>query len=559
MRTFFAILIVLAMLLASCQKKEEIVEEKNMKSDETKLIEERIAAFAPIDINADVSMLNDNQLKVLEYVIKAGQVIDEIFWQQSAPCAIPTRDSLMKLDDVASGIALKYVMLNYGPYDPIFDNGRFLGNGPAKRPEAGGFYPLDMTKEEFDKFIAANPDKKELFTSQYTVITRENGSLKAIPYHKYYKTIENAALFLDTAATYAENPSLKKYIELRAKALRTDEYYDSDIAWMDLENNDIDFVLGPIENYEDGLYNYKTAFEAIVMVKDIEASKELDLFHRNLKQLESKIPYTGKPYKKGAPSKTVLQIVNVAYFGGDCNKGVKTIANSLPNDPKIHESKGSKKSMFKNMMEAKFEKIVVPIANAILTEEFAKNADKKAFTSFVTLHEISHTFGPGYVIGSKESVRVALKERYSAVEETKADILGMYNHKTLLEIGAVDQTYIDKAMATYLAGLYRSIRFGAEEAHGRSNLIQLNFLKQNGAIVKQKDGKLAINKDIFFDKVAELADMILTIQANGDYAKAGEIIEKYGQITPEIKAEIELLSVIPRDIDCKYNLSNIFK
>ncbi len=552
--TAFQITAALSILffITACQKQDEPSEDKDMKTTQTKLIEQRIKAFAPTEVKADLSHLDPNQKKVLEFLAKAGKIIDNIFWKQTSPQSIPVKDSLEKLETEEAKTALQYVMINYGPYDPIYDNERFVGDQPEKRPLGGAFYPVDMTKEEFEKYLSENPDEKEVLTGQYTVVTRENSRLKAVPYHKYYPEVMQAADYIDSAAAYAENPSLKKYLTLRAKALRTDAYHESDLAWMDLEGNDIDVVIGPIENYEDALFNYKTAYEAMIMVRDEEASKELELFRKNLNKLEENIPYTGKEYKKGEPKKTVMQIVNIVYFGGDCNKGVKTIANSLPNDPKIHETKGSKKSMFKNMMEAKFDKIVVPIANTILAEKFAKNVDKKAFTSFVTLHEISHTFGPGYVISSDETVRKALQERYSAIEETKADILGMYNHKTLLELGAIDQEYIDKAVATYLAGLYRSIRFGAEEAHGRANLIQLNFLKDRGAVKKLENGKLAINQEIFFDKVAELADLILTVQAEGNYEKAGEIIEKYGQVTPEIKNEISMLSDVPRDIDTKY-------
>jgi hypothetical protein len=302
------------------------------------------------------------------------------------------------------------------------------------------------------------------------------------------------------------------------------------------------------------MFNYKTAYEAVVMVKDFEASKELDMYNENIPLFQEKLPCKKEYIGEVAGTGTFLQVVNVAYFGGDCQRGIKTIAAALPNDPKVYETKGSKKSMYKNMMEAKFDNIVKPIASVLIDEEDFKYVDKKAFTSFVTLHEVSHTLGRGYVYGNKElPVRKALKERYSAIEECKADILGMYNHKHLFEKKLIDKDYLKKAMVTYLAGLYRSVRFGIESAHGQANMIQMNFLREKGAIYKTKSGKMKINEDIFFDKVGELAAIILNIQAEGDYNAAGKLMDKYRVMTDEIKQEISLLKKIPTDLNTTYD------
>jgi len=409
-----------------------------------------------------------------------------------------------------------------------------------------------MTKAEFEGYVKTHPGQKEELESQYTVVVRDGSNLKGIPFHQAYPEVEQLALKLEEASKVCDNQSLKNYLVLRAKALRTDNYFESDMAWMDLKDNNFDVVIGPIENYEDALFNYKTAYECVVMIKDFEATKELELFEKNIDNFEHRLPYDKKYIRESAGKGNVLQIVNVAYFGGDCQKAVKTIAASLPNDPKVHELKGGKKSMYKNMMEAKFDKIVVPIAQKILDPSLLMDVDKKAFTSFVTLHEVSHTLGRSFVYGNdKLDTRKALKEKYSALEETKADILGMYNHKHLLDMKLITPKYVKKAMVTYLAGLYRSIRFGAE-AHGQSNLIQLNFLQEKGAIVKTKDGKFTINENIFFEKVAELAKIVLTIEAEGDYNGGIKLLEKYGKLTDEIRGIIESLKDIPRDLDTSY-------
>lgn len=550
MKSFMLLLVFITIMIVSCTEPE--VKEEPKMSDEHAVVIDRINAYAPVTLETDLSQLTERERLLVGKLIEAGKIIDEIFWYQSAHDAIATRDSLMALGTEEANDFLKYVMINYGPYDPLYDNDRFVGSGPAKRPQGGGFYPEDMTKEEFEAFIEQNPDQAEVFKSQYTIIVRENGTLKAIPYHQIYQKTEQLAVLIEEAAELSDNESLKKYLQLRAKAMRTDDYFDSDMAWMELEGNNVDVVIGPIENYQDELFNYKTAHEVVVLVKDIEASTELELYKNNMQNFENSLPIENKFKQKSIGEGNIIQVVNVVYFGGDCNQGVKTIASALPNDPKVAEAKGRKLSMFKNHMEAKFEKIVAEIGKVLLTENRNKFVDKKAFTSFVTLHEVSHALGPKYVNGQKNmEIRNALKERYSAIEECKADALSMYNHKYLLESGIKDKEYIEKAKATYLAGLYRSIRFGSG-AHYNANLIQLNFLKEQGVIFTTADGKLDINDELFFEKIGELSNMILMTQLNGDYDRAGEILTKYALLTDELKKEIDILKAIPRDIATEY-------
>jgi hypothetical protein len=547
------LILLLLVVLFSCksERKETAIEAKDK---DLPPIEARIKAFAPVTIDVDLSNLSENEKKVVKLLVEAGQLADEIFWKQTAPDAIAVRDSLSKLNTPEAQNLLKLVNIFYGPYDLIYEGKRFVGNGPEFKPKVANFYPQDLTKEEFENYIKAHPEQKEELESQYTIVVRDGEKLKAIPYHQAYPEVEKIAQKLEEATKYCENPTLKKYLFLRAKALRTDDYFESDMAWMDIRDSKIDLVIGPIENYEDALFNYKTAYEAIVMVKDEEGTKELEMFEQNLDYFEHNLPYDKKYIRKTAGQGNVLQIMNVVYFGGDCQAGIKTIANSLPNDPKVHELKGGKKSMFKNMMEAKFDKILKPIGDLIFAPEFAKLVDKKSFTSFVTLHEVSHTLGRGFVYGNDTlPVRKALKERYSAIEECKADILGMYNHKHLFEKKLITKEQLEKAKVTYIAGLFRSIRFGAEEAHGKANLIQLNFLEEKG-ILKYQNGKIYIDLNNFMSGVEELARIILTLQAEGDYNRAGEILAKYGTMKPETKQIVDMLRDIPRDIDTKYSI-----
>ncbi|MFA6235311.1 MAG: peptidase, partial [Bacteroidota bacterium] len=341
--------------------------------------------------------------------------------------------------------------------------------------------------------------------------------------------------------------------QLRAKAIASDDYFESDMAWMDLKDNNIDVVIGPIENYEDGLFNYKPAFECAVVVKDPVGTKELQMYKQHIDAFERALPIDEKYKRKSAGSGNVLEVVNVVFFGGDFQSGVKTIAASLPNDPRVTEKKGGKKQMYKNLMEAKFDKIVKPIAERVLERGLVEFVDKKAFTSFVTLHEVSHTLGRPYVFGNESlSVRKAMKERYSTIEECKADILGLYNNKLLRQENVINDADQIRTIVTYVAGLFRSLRFGVEEAHGQANLMQLNWFLEKGSLKKNPDGTYAVDFENFMDNAAALAGAVLTIEIEGDYDGASELIEKYGKMTPEIDTVIKKLIDIPRDLNTRY-------
>lgn len=549
MKSIFSILLI-SLIIISCGKNQEAqVENQN---DFRQLVAEKIKAYAKIKVEADISNLSEREKTLIRILSEAGKIAEEIFWLQSAADAITIRDSLAKLNKPEDYVLREYVRINFGPYDAIHGNERFLPGEPKVRFAGAGFYPQDITKEEFEEFVSKFPEEKGKLESSYSVVIRQAGVLHAVPYGKYYKLTEDLARKLEEAAQYADEPTLKNYLILRAKAIRTDDYYESDMAWMDVKGK-IDIVIGPIETYQDALFGYKAAYEAVVMVKDEEATKEFEMFKGLVGYFEKNLPQDKKFIRKKFSAETQLNIVNVVYFGGDCQKGTKTIAASLPNDPRVRDAKGGKNSMYKNMMEAKFKAILVPISKTILLSEQQQYVDQKAFTSFVTLHEFSHTLGRGFVYGNdKLEVRTALKERYSPIEECKADIVSMWNHKLLYDLGKYDAEYIKKAQVTYLAGLFRSIRFGTESAHARANLIQLNYLKEQGAIVVTTDGKYKIIEDKFWDGVKSLANQVLTIEATGDYVRAGEFLKKYAVTTNEIQKAIEMLRDVPRDIDSSY-------
>ncbi|MBX7153204.1 hypothetical protein K1X84_16365 [bacterium] len=542
----------LAIGLAACQKPTD--KPKEMKSD----MQKKIDQFGKIEISVNMDQLSTKEKEMVKLLVKAGEYADKIFWKQTSYDAIPTREMLAAKTDQASKEALEYVNISYGPYDRITGE-RFVGEGSAKRPDGGTFYPADMTREEFEKYIKGNPGQEKELTGQYTVVVRDGNKLKGVPYHDYYKDeIAEMAKLLTQASELAENESLKKYLAARAKAITSDDYYESDVLWMKLKDNNVDIVIGPVENYEDGMFNYKTAFEAAVMVKDPEGTKELQVFQSHIDALEQNLPSKKEYIRKNAGKGNVLEVVNIAFFGGDFQAGIKTIAASLPNDPKVHDEFGGKKQMYKNLMEAKFEKILVPIGTQIISEENRKYIDKHAFTTFVTMHEVSHTLGRGYVYGNdKLEVRKALKEMFSPLEEAKADVVGIYNMEYFKRQGIYDDEMIKKFYVTYLVGLFRSIRFGAEDAHGQANIAQMAFLKEQGALGRDEKGNWVIHFDKFHTGVTALAKTLLELQAEGNYEGAKQFLAKYGEVTADIKADIEKMNAIPRDLNTTYAVTKM--
>jgi hypothetical protein len=515
------------------------------------IIEQRLKAYTNVNIALDLKSLSDNQKTIIENLVEAGKIADHIFWQQTSHDAMEIREGYKN----NPGPLKEYIEINYGPYDRLNNFQRFVGEGPDLKPPGAGFYPDDLSQENFLKYINQNPERKEMFEDPYTIISETESSLAAKYYHQvYHEDINQISLYLEKAAALTQNQSLKSYFLKRSQALMSDQYYESDIAWMDLKDNLIDIVIGPIENYEDRLFNYKTAYEAAVMIKDVSASNELEIYKQHLYNLEQNLPIEDVYKNKIQGSGNILEVVNIAYFGGDYQAGVKTIAASLPNDEKVISEKGAKKQLYKNIMEAKFDKILTPIADLLFESNQKSLLSRERFISQVLLHEISHTIGPNYVVDKTLTVRKSLKENYSIIEECKADILGIYAVPYFKDTFALTEDDIAGHYITYIAGLFRSIRFGIEEAHGMANLIQLNFLSEKGVIrLNSAKSTYSVNLNDFHSAVRELARILLLIEAHGNYEEALKFIESFGQMMPETKDLIEKLSEIPTDLNLSFN------
>jgi hypothetical protein len=502
-------------------------------------LQQKLGMYTTVRLTADLSGLSEKERQMIPLLIEAGDIMDELFWYE----AYGKKDSL--LNALTDDAAKQFVRINYGPWDRLSNNEPFiLGVGP--KPDAANFYPHDMTKEEFEK---ANLKDK---ASEYTFLRRDaNGQLITVPYRVQFKEqVTRAAGLLKQAANLAEEPGLKKYLTLRAEAMLTDNYQPSDLAWMDMKNNRIDVVIGPIETYEDKLFGYKAAHSAYVLIKDMDWSKRLEKYAAFLPELQRGLPVAAN-YKKETPgTDSDLNAYDVVYYAGDSNAGSKTIAINLPNDEEVQLKKGTRRLQLKNAMQAKFDRIMLPIADELIAEDQKQHITFDAFFANTMFHEVAHGLGIKNTVNGKGTVREALKEHASALEEGKADILGLYMITQLHKKGEVSGS-LEDYYTTFMAGIFRSVRFGAASAHGKANMVRFNFFKDNGAFERDtQTGKYRVNYVKMGEAMDKLSELILTLQGNGDYAGVGKLLNEQGQISTELQADLDVLSRknIPVDV-----------
>ncbi len=552
----FLLLPVFIITLSSCKSDSNQNKPSQNEDKEIKMLKEKIAQFAPIEIKYDSSLLDDKQKAVVKNLFMASEMMDSIYLNQFYSKNEDIAEKLKNSDSEVDKLKLDYFNIMGGPFDRLDKYKPFIGN--QQMPQGANYYPEDMTKEEFNSWIKAHPKDEKSFTSTFTMIRRQDGKLVAIPYSEFYKKqLSKAAGYLREAAKYAENPSLKKYLLLRAKAFESNNYFDSDMAWMDLKNNKIEVVIGPYEVYEDRLFNYKAAFESFVTIKDPKESAKLAVFGKYLKDIENHLPLPDKYKNTKRGSESPIVVANEVYAGGEAHYAVQTLAFNLPNDEKVREAKGSKKVMLKNVHEAKFEKLLTPIADTVLAPDQLQYLTFDAFFSHSLMHEMSHGVGPGIITvnGKKTTVQKELKETYSTSEECKADILGMYNNIFMISKGVYPKEFEKQTYVTFLAGIFRSIRFGIEEAHGGGNAIIYNYLLEKGGYkYNDKTEKVSVDFDKIYPALKELANKVLMIQATGNYDEAKAFIAKYSFLSPSMETLRKKLSSLPVDIKPIYQI-----
>lgn len=510
------------------------------KETKTSPYQELADQYAEYTLTTDMSKLTENEKKMIPLLIQAADCMESIFWQQ----AYGDKEQLFQgLTDTA---LMKYLSINYGPWDRLNDNKPFM-EGAGSKPLGANFYPQDMTKEEFE---ALQDERK---TDWYSILRRdENKALKVIPYHEAYpEQVKRASALLKQAAELAEDKGLKNYLTLRSEALLNDDYLASDLAWMDMQDNTLDIVVGPIETYEDALFGYKASNSGQVLVKDKDWSKRLSLYAQYLPKLQENLPVPAAYKKEKANANPDMNAYDVIYYAGDCNAGSKNIAINLPNDPRVHAAKGSRKLQLKNSMQAKFDKMVTPIAKLVILPEQQKHVRFDAFFENTMFHEVAHGLGVKYTLEGNQDVRGALKDNYTSIEEGKADILGLYCITKLAEWGIIENKDLMDNYVTFIAGIFRSSRFGAASAHGKANMMQFNHLMESGAITRDEaSGYYTVDFEKMKKDIEVIAGEYITIEGDGNYDKATSLIQEKGIVTPILQKDLDRIAGagIPKDI-----------
>jgi hypothetical protein len=544
----FVSAILLAGLLSACEKDQSVttVEATGEAPVASAPVEaekpSRFDIYTEVGLTTDLSHLSDNQKQMIGLLIDAAKITDDIFWQQ----VWGDKDKL--LDSIDDPKMKRFALYNYGPWDRLAADQSFIESyGP--RPKGARFYPEDMSKTEFEAWQQEGKDE------QYSIVQRDaDGGLILVPYSKAFESQINAiADLLVQASALADDQEFSAYLKMRATALKTDDYQASDMAWMDMKNNPIELVIGPIETYQDALYGYRAAFETFVLIKDQAWSERLARFAKYMPELQRGLP-VDEAYKAEVPgSDADLNAYDLAYCAGDCNSGSKTIAINLPNDEEVQLAKGTRRLQIKNSMLAKFNQILMPIAGELIAEDQRQHITFDAFFGNTMFHEVAHGLGIKNTLDGTNTVRQALKEHSSALEEGKADILGLYMVQKLREMGEITEGELMDNYVTFLAGIFRSVRFGASSAHGRANMIRFNYFSDAGAFSRdQETGTYRVEVVEFEQAVKDLGNDILVLQGNGDYEAVAAFVAEMGNVSAQLQADLNRLDAVSIPVDIIY-------
>ena len=548
-KTFALTALASSLLFAGCSEPQSPQSTTQETAPELLVDNSRLGIYHQVPLTADLSHLSKNQKHMLSKLIDASEIMDDLFWKQAF-----FGDKKAFLQQFSNEELKAFAAINYGPWDRLNGDAPYL-SGFGEKAAGAEFYPQDMTKAEFATADFADKD------GLYSVVERtKSGNLTATPYsEKYQAELTNAAALLNEASELADNEAFANYLKLRAEALLSDDYYASDMAWMDMKTNPIELVIGPIETYEDQLYGYRAAFESYVLIKDMAWSERLAKYAQFLPELQEGLP-VDEAYKQETPgSDADLNAYDVIYYAGHSNAGSKTIAINLPNDERVQLAKGTRRLQLKNAMQAKFDHILKPISEVLIAPEQREHITFNAFFANTMFHEVAHGLGIKNTITDKGTVRAALKEHASALEEGKADILGLYMVQSLLEKGEITEGTLKDYYVTFMAGIFRSVRFGASSAHGKANMVRFNYFATMGAFDRNEDGLYSVNMDKMSAAVYSLSELILTLQGNGDYDGVAELVADKGIIKPQLEADLARLKAasIPVDIVFKQGKSQL--
>lgn len=526
----------------------------NQPSDD---IGKRLSRLVQVPMPFDARQYTPRQKEFLKTLVEATELIHEAYLHQMFPPGVALRDSLKTLRDEQSRKLYRLVVRNGGPFDKMDHYKNFAGS--FERPPGGALYPPDLTREEFESYVEAHPMQRDALMSPYTVVRRDGEILKAVPYHKEFSQwVRPASELLIKAASLTDNPSLKKYLSSRAEALLSDDYYQSDLDWIDLADHDVDIIIAPYEVYDDALMGIKASYGATVGIRDREESGRLDMYTSHLDELEQHLPYDARHKRSIKGLASPMVIVTDIIRGGDIATGYQPVAANLPNDPRVHTTKGTKKTFWKNMMEARVKEIILPVGRELIASNQIQYITPRGVFNFVLMHELCHALGPQYVTRSGDSVTVhhRLKELYSAVEEGKADVAGLHSIRYFIERGIIPPEMERQHYVSYLASIFRTIRFGTAEAHGKAAMCELNFIRDRGGFrLDPATKKWSVVFERIGPAITELADIWLTMQATGDYEGLQEFFRKWTPMPAEVTEALRNLEHLPVDVEPVYSIT----
>src|SRR5882672_4961223 len=511
----------------------------------------QLAKFKPVRMPYDSAHLSARERQMVAKLVEACQALESIYWRQSDPEGLKLYNELAGSAAPRDKDLRQFLRINGSRFNLINNNAPFVGTAPV--PPGRALFPSDLTHEEFDRYVAAHPDQKAALYDPWTVVRRMGAALEAIPYHVAYRQwLDPAVKALRDAAALSEDPAFARFLRLRADSLLTDDYFESDLAWVSLENPKFDVIFAPYETYLDDFLGVKTSYGAAILIRNEAESRKLDVFQKYVPDIQDSLPLApeDRPSKRGHLSP--MEVMDTPYRAGDLRHGYQAVADNLPNDPRIHEQKGSKKIFFKNFMDARVNYVILPVAKRLLRADQAALASAEGYLATTMMHEISHGLGPAFARTSagRQDVREAIGPSYAGLEEAKADIVGLYGLKWLVDRGNLPKEKLNGYYASEVAGIFRTVRFGVAEAHGRAEIMEFNFYSERGVIARDAgSGRYAIDLDRMPDAVAALAKELLEQEATGDRARVEAWFAKYGSIPPDLAKALEAASDVPVDID----------
>jgi hypothetical protein len=511
---------------------------------------QRLAKFRRVEMPFHSAGLTAREVKMVEKLVDASRCFEEIYWRQMDPDGLTLYESLADSKNPKDETLRRYLWINASRFDFLDENKPFVGTTPMS--PGRGFYPQGLSREQVEQYVTAHPEKRDEIYGSFTVVRWHGDQLEGLPYHIAYRSfLEPAAKDLREAAGLSDDPAFANFLRLRADALLTDDYFKSNLAWLDLKNPKVDIAFAPDETYDDGLLGVKATYGAAVMVRNVEESRKLEMFQKYVADIQDALPLApeDRPSKRGL--ETPMEVMDTPFRAGDLTHGYQAVADNLPNDPRVHEQKGSKKLFFKNFMDARVSYVILPVAQQVMLPSQAAKASAEGYLLGTIMHEMAHGLGPAFsrTATGKVDVREAVGPIFGGLEEAKADTVGMFGLKWLVDRDVLPKSKLEEYYASYVAGIFRTVRFGVAEAHGQAEMMEFNYLSERGAIVRQASGRYAIDYGRMPGTINDLAKELLEIEATGDRARAENWFKKYGTMPAELRDSLKAAASVPVDVD----------